>query len=256
MRPGVACIRVMAVWGMVAATAGASRVATDPLRLDPGEAKSEKAYQAWAKDPRTAPRHPADCLRFIVHSSAKLRQDTYAFAFRQAGLAGESVRITRQLAELVNERAPLMTQPPATREAQKLDADLARRMVWAGTEFFKNLDRAGQLRLYSVAEKFEAARLAQLDLVRMGATVISDAWVAQARREDERGQGYLWGICQGADAEKVKAVEADFKLTVTFMLTFAGPPPYIHGDTAKNKVRAAKRAQRARILRELTPITF
>ncbi len=235
----------------------ADKVPADPLGLDPGPQKTEAAFHAWAADPRKAPRHPLDTLRYIVHTSIKLRPDYYAFVFKQTGLTGEAARVTKLLAELANERAPLMAQEPATREAQKQDADLARRITWAGDQFFKQVPREDRIRVYKVAEKFSDARLAQLDLVRMGATVITDAWVDQALQEETRRQdGYLYGMCHGADAATAAAVRDDFKMTVMFLLTFAGPPPYVHGDAAKNKVRLAKRRDRARILKELAPITF
>lgn len=233
------------------------KVPADPLGLDPGPEKTEAAFHAWAKDPRTAPRHPLDTLRFIVHDSVRMRPDYYAFVYKQTGLTGEAARITRQLAELINERAPLMSQAPATREAQKQDAALAKRIEWAGAEFFKQVSRPERIRVYKVAEKFSDARLALLDLVRMGATVISDGWIEQARAEQDRRQdGYLYGMCRDAEPAVVHDVLEDFKLTVAFLLTFAGPPPYVHGDAAKDRVRAAKRRQRGRILKELTPIGF
>jgi hypothetical protein len=233
------------------------KVPRDPLGLDPGPEKTEAAFRAWATDPRTAPLHPLDTLRYIVHTSAKLRPDYYAFVFKQTGLTGQAAKVTRDLAELVNERAPLANQAPATRELQKQDADLAKKLLAAGAEWFKLVPPDDRIRVYKVAEKFSDARLAVLDLVRNGATVIDDSWIDQTRAEEARRQdGYLYGMCNGANFRTVQAVLDDFKLTVAFLLTFAGPPPYVHGDAAKNKVRAAKRAERGRILRELTPITL
>jgi len=242
--------------GTVSARAG-GKFAEDPLALNPGPTKTEAVFQAWAQDPRSAPKHPLDALQYIVHTSAKLRPDYYAFVFKQTGLTGEAARATRQLAELINERVPLMKQAPATRELQQQDGALAKKMLAAGHAWFALVGEPDRLRVYKVAEKFSDARLAVLDLVRNGATEITDSWVEQARADEARQQdGYLYGSCRSADPATVRAVVDDFKLTVTFLLTFAGPPPYVHGDAAKEKVRAAKRRQRGRILQELTPIDF
>jgi len=255
-RPRVLSAVTGIIFGATLAWAG-EKASGDPLGLNPGPVKTEAVFQAWTRDPRNAPKHPLDALQYIVHTSAALRPDYYAFVFKQTGLTGEAARATRQLAELINERVPLMKQAPATRELQQEDEALAKKMLAAGHVWLTLVPEPDRVRVYTVAEKFSDARLAVLDLVRNGATEIADSWVDRAREDEARQQdGYLYGSCRNADPPRVRAVVDDFKMTVTFLLTFAGPPPYVHGDVAKNKVRAEKRRQRTRILQELTPITF
>jgi hypothetical protein len=229
----------------------------DPLLLDPGEGKDEAGFMAWVKDPRTAPMHPLAKLELIVQKDPRNRKDYLAFLDRQAGVTGPAAAALNALAETIYVRGPLTTSPPATRDLQHKDKMLAEKLAKQGREFFRLVPREARVRVYKVAEKFELTRLAMLDLVRTSQTGITDAWIEQERAdEDRREAGYFFGLCKDRDAATVRAVLEDFKMTVTFMMTFAGPPGYVHGDKARNKVRAEKRAQRAALIKALDPITF
>ncbi len=238
-------------------SAPAVSAGADPLGLDAGEARDEAAFQAWARDPREAPMHPLAKLELIVQKDPRNRKDYLAFLDRQAGLKGPAAAALNALAETIYIRGPLANSAPATRDLQHKDKLLADKLLKQGRDFFRLAPREARVRVYKVGEKFELTRLAMLDLVRTGQTGITDAWIeAERADEDRREAGYFYGLCKDRDAATVRAILEDFKLTVTFMMTFAGPPGYVHGDKARNKVRADKRAQRAAILKSLEPLSF
>ncbi len=228
----------------------------DPLGLDAGAAKDEAAFLAWVKDPRTAPMHPLAKLKLVVQKDEKNRADYFAFLLNQAGIKGAGAKAFKAMAETIYVRSPFFDSPPATRELQQKDARLALKLEKQGREFFKLVPREARVRVYTIGEKFEVARLAMLNLVTMAQSEITDAWIDQERADETRNEaGYFYGLCKGASAATVHAVTEDFKLTVTFMLTFAGPPSYL-SKVEKNKVRAKRRADRAKLLKSLTPISF
>jgi hypothetical protein len=243
--------------GPACAVSPSAGSASDPLGLDAGEANDEAAFQAWAKDPRGAARHPAAKFEWFVHSDRRYRVDYFSFVTKQAGLKGPAAQALKALAETVLARAPMMTSPPGTRDLQAKDKRLAAKLAAQGKDFFRLMPRAARVRVYQIAEKFELARLATLNIVRMGQSEITDVWVDQERAvEAHNEEGYLVGMLKGREPATERAILEDFKLTVTFMLTYAGPPPYVHGDAARNKVRAEKRKARAALLKNLEPITF
>jgi len=229
----------------------------DPLGLDPGKDKDEAVFQAWAKDPRTAPMHPLAKLELIVQRDQKNWADYYTFLCNQSGIKGAGAKALKAMAETIYVRAPLANSPPATRELQAKDARLGEKLLKQGKEFFKLVPRDARVRVYIIGEKFEVTRLAMLDMVRTSQGNITDAWIEQEKADEDRKEaGYFYGLCRGRDPATVRAISEDFKLTVTFMLTFAGPPSYIRGERDRNKFRAQKRAARAKLLQGLQPITF
>jgi hypothetical protein len=241
----------------VSSAAPAAEGPADPLGLDAGAAKDEAAFLAWVKDPRAAPMHPLAKLKLIVQKDPKNRADYFTFLTSQAGIKGPGAKALKAMAETIYVRGPLMDSPPTTRELQQKDAKLAVKLEKQGREFFRLVPRAARVRVYKIGEKFEVARLALLNMVTMAQSEITDTWIDQERAEEARNEaGYFFGLCKDRDAATVRAITEDFKLTVTFMLTFAGPPSYIRGDKDRNKFRAQKRAGRAKLLQGLQPISF
>jgi len=237
-------------------SAGSALGPADPLGLDAGEAGDEAAFQAWAKDPRSGAKHPAAKFQWFVHADPRYRKDYFSFVTRQAGLKGPAAQALQALAVTVYARSPMATQAPGTRDLQAKDKRLAVKLATEGKAFFKLVSRADRVRVYQIGEKFELARLAALDLVRNSRTEITDTWVTEERAvEAHNDEGYLYGMLKGREPATERAILEDFKLTVTFMLTYAGPPGYVHG-AARDKFRVEKKKARVVLLKNLEPISF
>lgn len=228
----------------------------DPYDLDPGEKQDQAGFVDWVRRPHVAPRHPLDCLQAVVHTNKIQTNDYFQFFNGQTGLTGGNALLARRLAEYLYQRAPLANTEGLGLEDQKKLKDSGEVIVKAADEFFAKVPRETRVRVYLVSEKFEAARLATLDLVRMGQSEVTDAWLAKVKDDDMRaGQGYLFGVCRDRDDAGVARALADYRLTVDFLLTFVGPPPYLHGKD-RDAFRMRKRKQRAQILRSLAPLTL
>jgi hypothetical protein len=221
----------------------------DPLGLDAGPARDEQAFLEWVKAPRERP-HPVMTFKNLVHHDPRLRPDYRAFLCRQASLKGKAARLVVALSEEVFLRDPLTTGDLVTLEDRlKLEAS-DKRVRELGKRFFREIPRARRLRIYKIAEKFQYARLAVIDMVRTGNKY---AWMAGWKKlEWDREEGYLYGMENGKDAEYSARVDEDFKLTMDFILTFAGPPSYLD-KPERERIRGERRKKRVLIIKGLRP---
>jgi len=226
--------------------------AEDPLGLDAGPARDEQAFMEWVKDPRGR-KHPVMAFKNLVHHDPLLRPDYRAFLYKQAGLKGKAARLMVTLSEEVFLRDPLTTAELVTMEERDKLAASDRRMAALGKQFFRLVPRAQRLRIYKIAEKFQFTRLAVIDLVRTGRRL---AWMSEWKKlEWEREEGYLYGMEKDKDAETAERIDDDFRMTMDFMLTFAGPPSYME-KAEKERIRAERRRKRGLIIKGLKPYEF
>ena len=226
--------------------------AEDPLELDAGAERDQQAFGEWVKDPR-GKKHPAMTFKNLVHHDPLLRPDYRAFLYGQGNLKGKEAKLVVKLSEEIFLRDPMTTIELVSLEDRNKLAASDKRMEEMGKQFFKLVPRAQRLRLYKIAEKLQYARLAVIDLVRTGRKI---TWMSEWKKlEWDREEGYLYGMEKDKDKETSDRIDADFRLTMDFILTFAGPPTYLD-KSERERIRGDRRKKRGVILKGLKPYEF